>query len=218
MDAVMIGATGLVGSHLLKRLLADDRFTKVVSFGRRKTGASHPKLVEETVDFEAPASWASKVTGDVAFSALGTTLKAAGSQAAQKRVDLDYQLDFAKTAAKNGIKTYVLCSSSSANPDSRVFYSRIKGELDRDVQQLDFERVRIMRPSLLGGDREHARSGEKIGSVMLGAFNAIGIGRRWREIPGDTVAQAMLNSAFDPAPGARIFTLDEVFTEAARAA
>jgi uncharacterized protein YbjT (DUF2867 family) len=216
MDAVMIGATGLVGSHLLKRLLADERFSKVISFGRRQSGNTHPKLVEQTVDFDAPAAWASQVRGDVAFSALGTTLKQAGSQQAQKRVDLDYQLDFAKAAAKNGIKTYVLCSASSANADSRVFYSRIKGELDRDVQQLGFERVRIMRPSLLGGERAKARTGEKLGSMMLGAFNAIGIARRYREIPGDVVAQAMVNSAFEAVPGAHIYTLDEVFTEAAR--
>ena len=110
----------------------------------------------------------------------------------------------------------VLCSASSANADASVFYSRIKGELDRDVQALGFSRVRIMRPSLLGGSRENARTGEKFGSVMLGALNAVGLGRKYREIPGEVVAKAMLNSALDETPGAKIFTLDEVFTEAER--
>src|SRR5262249_46704122 len=142
----------------------------------------------------------------------------AGSQAVQRKVDYDYQVDFAKQAAKNGVKTYALCSSSSANARSRIFYSRIKGELDRDVQQLGFERGRIMRPSLLGGARERARTGEKIGGAVLGALNAVGIARRYREIPGDVVAHAMLNAALDPTPGTRIFTLDEVFTEAERGA
>jgi uncharacterized protein YbjT (DUF2867 family) len=214
--AVMIGATGLVGGHLLQRLLADARFKKVHSLGRRKTGAAHSKLEEHVIDFEAPASWGDLVRGDAAFSTLGTTIKQAGSQAAQRKVDFDYQLEFAKAAAKNGVKAYALCSSASANPRSAMFYSRIKGELDRDVQQLGFERVRIMRPSLLGGSRENARTGEKLGGVLLGAVNAIGIARKYREIPGDVVAQAMINAVFDPAPGTRIYTLDEVFDEAVR--
>jgi uncharacterized protein YbjT (DUF2867 family) len=107
-------------------------------------------------------------------------------------------------------------SSSSADPASRVFYSRIKGELDRDVQTLGFDRVRILRPSLLGGDRETARAGEKVGSVLLGALNALGVARKYREVGGDVVAKAMINAALDPQPGTRIFTLDEVFGEAER--
>lgn len=106
--------------------------------------------------------------------------------------------------------------SCSANADSRIFYSRIKGELDRDAQKLGFQRVRIMRPSLLGGNRQNPRFGEKVGSVMLAVANALGIARKSREIPGAVVATAMINSALDPASRTRIFTLDEVFTEAER--
>jgi uncharacterized protein YbjT (DUF2867 family) len=166
------------------------------------------------IDFDAPESWASMVRGDVAFSSLGTTIKVAKTQAAQRKVDYEYQLAFARAAAENGVPTYVLCSSASADPESGRFYSRIKGELDRDVQTLGFERVRIMRPSLLGGDRKQARAGEKIGSAVLGVFNALGIARKYREIDGDVVAKAMINAAFDPEKGTRIFTLDEVFGEA----
>jgi uncharacterized protein YbjT (DUF2867 family) len=212
----MIGATGLVGAQLAKQLLDDARFERVVAFGRRKTGLAHPKLEEEVVDFEAPASWSSLVKGDVAFSSLGTTKKQAGSEAAQKKVDYDYQLAFARAAAGNGVPTYVLVSASSASPSSRVFYSRLKGELDRDVQQLGFERVRILRPSLLGGSRAQARAGEKVGGALLGALNAVGLARRYREVPGEVVATAMINAAFDREKGTRIYTLDEVFAEAAR--
>jgi uncharacterized protein YbjT (DUF2867 family) len=213
----MIGATGLVGSHLSNRLLDDARFDKVIAFGRRKTGSPHPKLEEHVVDFESWEPWSSLVKGDVAFSSLGTTRKQAGSRAAQKKVDYDYQLAFARAAARNGVATYVLVSSSSANPSSRVFYTRLKGELDRDVQQLGFERVRIMRPSLLGGDRPQRRAGEKLGGAVLAALNALGIARSYREIPGDVVARAMINAALDPEKGTRIYTLDEVFAEAERA-
>ncbi|HTB59547.1 MAG TPA: NAD(P)H-binding protein [Polyangia bacterium] len=213
--ALMIGATGLVGSQLLPQLLNDPRFGRVVSFGRRKTGQAHPKLEEQVVDFEALESWASRVQGEVAFSSLGTTRKQAGSLAAQKKVDYDYQLAFAKAAAKNGVPSYVLVSASSANPSSSIFYTRIKGELDRDVQQLGFERVRILRPSLLGG-RPQARVGERLGGALLGAVNAFGIARKYREIPAAVVAKAMLNAALDPEKGTHIYTLDELFDEAER--
>jgi uncharacterized protein YbjT (DUF2867 family) len=214
--AVMIGATGMVGAQLLIQLLADERFGKVISFGRKKTGHAHSKLEEQLIDFDVPDSWSPLVKGDAAFSSLGTTLKQAGSQAAQKKVDYDYQFAFATAAAKNGVPSYVLVSSASANPKSNLFYTRIKGELDREVQALGFERVRIIRPSLLGGDRQSPRPGEKIGSVLLGAVNAIGIARKYREIHADVVAKAMINAALDPEKGTRIFTLDQVFTEAER--
>jgi uncharacterized protein YbjT (DUF2867 family) len=212
--ALLIGATGLVGSQLLLALLADDRFDHVISFGRRKTGEDHPKLLEHAIDFDAPASWSSLVKGDIAFSSLGTTLKQAGSQAAQKKVDYDYPFEFAKAAKSNGVASYVLVSAAGSDPGSRMFYSRIKGELDRDVQKLGFQRVRIMRPSLLGGQRASARAGEKVGSVVLGALNAIGVARKYREIPAEVVAKAMIHAALDPEKGTRIFTLDEVFDEA----
>ncbi len=216
--ALLIGATGLVGSHLLERLLSEPRFTQVVSFSRRPTGRASPKLTEHLVDFGTAGNWASLVRGDVAFSALGTTLAQAGSQEAQRVIDYDYQLAFAKAAAAGGVKGYALCSSSGADVRSRVFYSRMKGELDRDVQTLGFERVRIVRPSLLAGHREKARTGEKVGSALLGAVNALGLARKFREIPGDTVAKAMINALLDPTPGTRIYTLEEVFREAERQA
>ena len=215
--ALVIGATGLVGSQLLIQLLADERVGQVIAFGRRKTGTVHSKLEERIVDFEAVESWSPAVKGDVAFSSLGTTLKQARGQAGQRKVDHDYQLAFAKAAASNGVPCYVLVSSASADEKSRVFYSRIKGELDREVQQLGFERVRIMRPSLLGGERKEARTGEKLGSVLLRAANVVGIARKYREISGDVVARAMINAAFDPEKGTRILTLDEIFGEAERA-
>ncbi len=214
LTAVMIGATGLVGSQLLAQLLEDDRFTSVISFGRKKSGKSHAKLVEHVVDFNAPASWAELVKGDVAFSSLGTTIGQAGSKAAQRKVDYDYQFDFAKAAAQNKIPTYALVSSGGADSKSSGFYLRIKGELDRDVQTLDFERVRILRPSLLAGDRAKSRAGEKIGGLLLGAINAIGIARKYRAISGDVVAKAMINCVLDETKGTKLFTGEEVFAEA----
>lgn len=212
--ATMIGATGLVGSALLELLLADDRFDKVVSFGRRAAKTTHAKLDSRIVDFDTPLSWKADVRGDVAFSCLGTTIKQAGSKEVQHKVDYTYQFDFAKAAAENGVPAYCLVSSASASAKSMMFYSRIKGELDRDVQALGFPRVRIFRPSLLLGARENERLGEKMSAPILAAANAIGIARNYRGIEGKTVALAMIHAAFDETPGTKIYTLGEVFERA----
>src|SRR5215207_7818097 len=120
--AIVIGATGLVGSELVKQLLTDGRFSEIKLFGRRMTGVVHPKITEHLIDFEKPEQWRHLVKGDVVFSALGTTLKQAGSKEAQYKVDHDYQYDFAEVAAENGVTVYVLVSSAMANERSRIFY------------------------------------------------------------------------------------------------
>src|SRR5512133_4142657 len=160
--AVVVGATGLVGSELLRLLLADDRFAAVAVLGRRATGVRHPKLAEHVVDFDSPQAWAALVRGDVLFSALGTTIRVAGSQEAQYRVDHGYQLATARAARGNGVPAYVLVSSAGASPRARIFYSRMKGELERDVEALGFERTRILRPGMLDGDRREHRTAERL--------------------------------------------------------
>lgn len=209
--AIVIGATGLVGSRLVTQLIGDSRFTEVVVLARRSCGQSSPKLREHLIDFDRPETWQELVRGDVAFSALGTTLKQAGSKEAQYKVDYTYQHDFARAAARNGVPTFVLCSAAGANEKSRVFYSRMKGELDRDVGALGFRHVTIVRPGLLLGTREKPRFGERLGELVLGAVNAVGIARGYRGIKGETVARAMLNAALDPKGDVRVLQLGEVF-------
>src|SRR5687768_10972194 len=127
-EAVVVGATGLVGREILALLLGDTDYARVRVFARRATGVQHAKLEEHIVDFDVPASWAALVTGSVVFSALGTTLKAAGSKDAQYRVDHTYQLSAAKAARDNGVSCFVLISAHGASPSSSIFYSRMKGE------------------------------------------------------------------------------------------
>ena len=136
--AVVIGATGLVGSELVALLLADSRFETVKVFVRRSTGRQHPKLEEHLVNFDAVETWKEQLTGDVLFSAMGTTLKQAGSKDAQYKIDYTYQYNVAKAAAENGVPQYVLISSAGASPKSRIFYSRMKGELEESVKKLTF--------------------------------------------------------------------------------
>lgn len=209
---IIIGATGMVGRQLVKLILTDIRFKKVLIFGRRPIGIMDDKLEEHLINFENPDSWSHLVKGDVLFSTLGTTIKQAGSKEAQYIVDYSYQYQFAEAAAGNGVPVYVLVSSSGASPDSSIFYSRMKGELERDVKKLPFQSITLLQPSLLVGPREKERIGEKIGYGLLKTFNAIGLFKRYRPIHGEVVARAMINAGIAAEPGIHTYTLDKVFT------
>jgi uncharacterized protein YbjT (DUF2867 family) len=209
-EAVVIGATGLVGSELVRQLVGDERFTSVVALGRRPVGVRHPRLREHVVDFDSPASLAAHVRGDVLFSALGTTLRAAGSAGAQRRVDHGYQHRAAEAARRNGVETYVLVSAAGASPRSRVFYSRMKGELERDVEALGFPRTRILRPGLLDGERQERRPGERLALRILRPLSPV-LPAPARPIPVAAVARAAIAAALDPAPGTVRYEARDLF-------
>ena len=134
MKALVIGATGATGKDLVNKLLEDKDFQEVHAFVRRPLNIKNEKLKAHVVDFEKPEEWKDLVKGDVAFSCLGTTLKDAGSKDAQRKVDFDYQYQFAKNAKENEVEDYILVSSYGANPNSKIFYSRMKGELEKEVK------------------------------------------------------------------------------------
>jgi uncharacterized protein YbjT (DUF2867 family) len=208
--AIVIGATGLVGSALLAQLLLDARFGAVTVLGRRRTGVAHPKLREHVVDLGAPATFRELVRGDVLFSALGTTLRAAGSAAAQYAVDHGHQYRVAEAARRNGVGTYVLVSSAGASPGARIFYSRMKGELERDVEALRFPRTRILRPGLLDGARRERRTGERWALRLLRPLAPV-LPASARPIPAAVVARAAVEAAHDPAPGTVRYEARELF-------
>jgi uncharacterized protein YbjT (DUF2867 family) len=210
LTANVIGATGLVGKQLLKQLLENDNFEKVRIFVRRDAGISHPKLEQQVVDFASEKTWAEKLTGDVLFSALGTTLKQAGSKEKQYEVDFTFNLNFARKAKANGIENYVLVSSIGANPKSKIFYTRIKGETDNAVAKLGFKNLVILRPSSLTGDRDETRWIEKM-SIPIARFITKFILKKYRPISGKTVAQAMINAVLNSNPEKIIWEGDEVF-------
>ena len=195
--AIVIGATGLVGRALVDLLLADDRFERVRVFARRSVGVAGAKLEEHLVDFDRLDDFADSIRGDVLFSALGTTRRQAGSKAAQYRVDHDYQLAFARRAAANGVRTYVLVSSAGASAKALSFYMRMKGALERDVAALPFRHIHILRPGFLTGHRNPPRPGESIGLALMNAFGAIPPLRPYRPITDRTVGKAMIAASFD---------------------
>jgi uncharacterized protein YbjT (DUF2867 family) len=206
--AIVLGATGLVGSELLQQLLADVSFSQVIVFTRRSIGITHLKLKVEIIDFDKPESWSDKVKGDVLFSAFGTTLKKAGSKEAQWKIDYTYQYQMAAAACSNGVKIMVLVSSAGASPSSGIFYSRMKGELDRDIKALGFERFTILKPSILAGDRNEKRSGEAIGLFVGKFIGIIPYLNRYKAIPAIIVAKAMINASKSEALFAEYQLLD----------
>jgi uncharacterized protein YbjT (DUF2867 family) len=212
--ALVIGATGLVGNELVHQLLADDRFGAVLVFVRRSMGISHSKLQEFIINFDEPQNWCHLVKGDVLFSALGTTLKKAGSKEAQYKIDHDYQYNFAQAAAQNQVPVYVLVSSAMASTSSRIFYTRMKGELERDIQLLPFQAIHIMQPGMLQGNRKENRPGEKIGLSVIRLLNKMGIALKQKPVPASIVAKAMINVSFKNDKRISVYALTQVFTAA----
>lgn len=209
MKALVLGATGAIGKDLVDLLLKDNSVERVDIFVRREVSFSSEKLVTHVVDFDHPESWADQLQGDVLFSCLGTTIKAAGSQEAQWRVDYTYQYNAAKAAREQGVPTYVLISSVGANAKSGVFYTRMKGTLDDAVLALGFPSCHILRPTSLIRKRSD-RFGEKAGVAVLKALNAIGLLRSLAPMPTEAVAAAMIRLAQSGRQGAEIITAQDI--------
>lgn len=210
--AIVIGATGLVGGHLTRQLIASTEYERIRVFTRRPTGISDAKLEGHQVDFSSLESWGERLTGDELFSTLGTTLRKAGGKAAQYRVDYTYQYEAARAAAQNGVGKLVLVSSAGADPKAWVFYSRMKGELEEAVSELAFEATLILRPSVLTGVRSETRWGERIGAAVLGMLaRVVPPLRRYRPIPAATVARAMIAAARTGVRGREVYELDRIF-------
>jgi uncharacterized protein YbjT (DUF2867 family) len=207
----VIGATGLTGRELVRQLLKEPMVGKIRIFSRRKSGFDDLKIEELLTDFDKVESWKSLVTGDVLFSCLGTTLSQAGSKDAQYKVDYTFQYRFAEAAAANGVSSYALVSSAGADSGSRLFYPRIKGELDEAVGKLPFKKCIILRPSILDGEREKKRLAEHLSNHIMKLVTRWVL-RKYRPVSGAVVARAMIRTVMDSeVEGYHIYTLDEVF-------
>lgn len=194
MKALLIGATGATGTDLLKKLLNDTSFDEVAVFVRKPIAVTNDKLKVHVVDFDRPEEWNHLVKGDVAFSCLGTTLKAAGSKEAQRKVDYDYQYNFARTAKENNVAHFILVSSFGANSKSDFFYSQIKGELEDAVKKLTFKKTTIFNPGML--QRKNTdRPGEVVAQKVLQFINMLGLFKKHKPLSTEVLAQAMMNAA-----------------------
>jgi uncharacterized protein YbjT (DUF2867 family) len=194
MKALVIGATGATGKDLVNQLLNDQDFEEVDVFVRKPIDIQNNKLNVHVVNFEKPEEWKNMINGDVAFSCLGTTLKTAGSKEAQRKVDYDYQYEFAKAAKENNVEDYILVSAYGANPNSKIFYSKMKGELEEAVKQLHFTKITIFKPGMLER-KDSDRTGEVLGSRIIKFANKLGLLESQKPLPTNILAKAMIKSS-----------------------
>jgi uncharacterized protein YbjT (DUF2867 family) len=216
--ALVAGASGLVGGHLLQLLLADDAYARVVTLGRRQLAAQHPKLEQRVVEFDTLDALADFPRADDVFCCLGTTIKTAGSQAAFRKVDHDYVLRLARAGqrAPPGARQFLLVSALGADPASRIFYSRVKGEVEAAVRQLPYQGIQIFRPSFLMGERADVRLAERVGVPLARAVAPLLVGplRRYRPIDAADVARAMVQIAKEAPRGPNVFEYDGIIAAA----
>jgi uncharacterized protein YbjT (DUF2867 family) len=211
--ALIAGASGLVGGHLLSLLLAAPEYDRVISIGRRQLPLEHPKLEQELVDFAALEKNGTDLRCDDAFCCLGTTIKQAGSQEAFYAVDHSAVVAFAWAARRNGARRFFVVTALGANSASRIFYTRVKGETEEALQILDFKTLAIFQPSFLLGRQVNRRLGEKIMGAVLWVGEPLLFGslRKYRSIRAETVARAMLRSSYgEGARGLLVYPSDEI--------
>jgi uncharacterized protein YbjT (DUF2867 family) len=215
--AILLGASGLVGGFCLQALLAEPDYARIVLLNRRELPlAAHPGLSQKIVSFASlnPDDFAGV---DDIFCALGTTIRKAGSQQAFRRVDLEYPLAAAREALQAGAEQFVLVSSAGADPKSKNFYLRTKGELEQEIGKLGFRALHIFRPSLLLGKRPEFRMGERVVQAIAPLLNPLMVGglRRYSAVPAAVVGKAMAASAKQGENGTLIYEHDEIIRLAA---
>lgn len=208
MKLLLVGSSGLVGSHVLEMALADPKVTSVVAPTRRPLPA-HPKLQAPVVDFDVLPQDAPWWQADAVICTLGTTMRSAGSQDAFRRVDHDYPLAMARLAHRHGTPCHVLTSALGADAGARFFYNRVKGELERDLAALGFASLTHVRPGLIGGQRQERRLGERVSGVVLGLLGPV-LPRRWRINPAPRIAHALIEAALQARPGVHIVSSDQL--------
>lgn len=211
MKAIVIGATGLVGSCIVKELLLRP-VREILVFTRRPLPFTSPAIVNRVVDFNKINEWAHEIQGDVLFSALGTTLKAAGSKDAQYKVDHDFQYEIARAAQKNLVSKYVLISSVNADSKSKFFYLRMKGELDEKILNLNIGSVSILRPGPLKGHREKQRLNEIISTKIL---DVLPVPASMRPVDATQVASIAVKCAMEDHIGKRILEPETILKQKA---
>jgi len=195
LHALILGATGATGKELVNELLKNPNFYKISVFGRRVPDIENKKLFKYKIDFSELNKIKKLLSGDVLFSALGTTLKQAGGKKQQFLVDYTYQYEFAKIAVENGTKNYSLVSSTGADKNSFFFYPKIKGELEESIKKLPFNKIQIFQPPTLVRQSALARKGEKIGIKVFNKLNKIGLFKSQKPLPVKILAKIMIDAA-----------------------
>ncbi len=211
MKAILIGATGLVGNLILKDLLNDNDFSEIRIFVRRPVGLADIKIKEFVSPMKDISALSYEIKGDVIFNALGTTIKQAGSREEQQRIDRDLPIAFARAASENGVKYMLNISSAGANINGN-FYLKTKAEMENGTQHYFPESVFHFRPGILVGNRKEFRLFEKVATGVMKAIDPLltGSSKKYRSMPVDKLARAMVNLSKNPYGKPRILHFTEI--------
>ncbi len=196
-NALIAGATGLVGNELMQQLLADPAYDKIIVLVRKPMSFQHPRLIQQQVDFEQLGKLIPVLPVDEVFCSLGTTIKKAGSQDAFRKVDFEYVISLGKFCEKNRVRHLLVVSAMGADAASRIFYNRVKGEMEAGIRKLSVPYKSVFRPSLLMGKRAEFRLGERIAQSVMGGLGFIfaGVLKKYKPIQAREVASAMIRTA-----------------------
>lgn len=205
---MIAGATGLVGSHALRQALAHPQVSRVVAPTRRPL-PTHAKLFNPVVDFERLPEDADWWAVNAVICTIGTTMKTAGSRAAFYRVDHDLPLRVASLALRQGAQAFAFNSALGADLRSRVFYSRTKGEVERDLLALGYPSLTLVRPGLIGGERIEERPLERLSLRVTSALRPL-LPARWRVVPAEAIARTLLEGALTATPGVRVVMSEDI--------
>lgn len=188
--AIILGATGLTGGILLEKLIEDGSFEKIKLFSRSTAGKDSPKVEEHLIDMFQLKKYANKFTADVVFCCVGTTKAKTPDKDTYRKIDYGIPVTAAKLAKENGIDTFIVISALGANENSRVFYNKTKGEMQRDVLDQNIEKTYILQPSLIVGDRMESRFGENLAEIFMKFFGFL-VPKKYKMIKAETVAEVM---------------------------
>ena len=197
-NVLILGATGLVGNEVLEQCCYDISNQNVHVLARTNLKFSNPKIIVHLFDFESFDSlngFLSEI--DVIFCCIGTTMKKAGSKEAFRKVDFEIPIGIAKAAIKAGVPRFIAISSIGADANSSNFYLKTKGEMEQELLKLPFEKVGLLRPSFLSGERNEVRMGERIALFFMLIFQFLFVGRlsKYKPIEASVVANAMIKIA-----------------------
>jgi uncharacterized protein YbjT (DUF2867 family) len=209
--AIILGATGLTGNLLLEQLIADNNYSKIKLFSRNSVNITSDKIEEFIIDLLALEDSAKDFVADEVFCCIGTTAAKTKDKTLYKAIDYGIPVTAAKIAKENGIATFIVMSSMCADTNSSVFYNRTKGEMERDVLKQRIKNTYVLRPSLIGGDRNEFRLGEKIGKGIMRIFNPLLMGslEKYKMIHPEKIATCMQILA-QTKPKKTIFSSDKI--------
>lgn len=207
---ILVGASGLIGGHLLQALIESREVSGIVLLLRKPLNISNHKVEQLIVNFNELNSYISDIQGDIIYSCLGTTRALSPDSEAYRKIDLEYPLQLAKIGLRNGFSQFHIVSSLGANKSSSNSYLSLKGELEDELKKLLFTSLHIYQPSFLTGKRKAFRFGEKVALVLFGLINPLLLGslRKYRSINAEIVAQVMLKQSLKELKG--IFTYPSI--------